>query len=113
MPAPTNPNGTAYTVKAGDLLCFRQYNKNGIGGPFVVYSNGATTGWRLNDTNGATLNQFTPQNGWYNRCADISMGGATTGTQIVDISVLTDLWTGPGTWDIWYADMAIVSNDGL
>ncbi len=40
------------------------------------------------------------------------MGGATIGQQLWYLGVLTDVWTGPGTWDIWYADMSIKSVDG-
>ena len=113
LPLPTNADGSTYIVRAGDLLCFRQYNSNAVGGPIVAYwESQSSTAWRWSDTNGATLNQFTPQNVWANRCVDMTMGGATIGQQLWFLGVLTDVWTGPGTWDIWYADMSIKSLDG-
>ena len=109
----TPPGGSgAYTVKTGDKLCFRQYTNNAIGGIGIFFSNGQSTAWRCSDTTGATLNQFSSQGAWAARCTDLTWNGTTTGTTITGMAALTDVNTGSGAWDIYYADMSIISANG-
>jgi hypothetical protein len=62
---------------------------------------------------GQEMNQMvSPQNQWVYRCADVSLGGAKTGMTLTVVSVLTDVETQQGSWDLYYADMAITSTDG-
>ena len=74
---PHNADGSDYTVQAGDMLCFRQYNTSSgggaVGGPGLFYSDGSMSAWQVSDTNGSTLNQFGAQNVWTQRCADIRL----------------------------------------
>ncbi|HZL26958.1 MAG TPA: RHS repeat-associated core domain-containing protein [Acidobacteriaceae bacterium] len=113
LPTPTNADGSPYTAQAGDMLCFRQYQGPGaVGGPAIYFSNGLNSAWIWQDTSGNTMNQLFHQGAWYQRCADMTLGGRTTGTQIGWLALVTDVATGPGTWDIWYADMSITRADG-
>ena len=113
LPMPKNADGSDYTMKANDLLCLRQYGTGGgVGGPAVSYPDGTNSAWRSPDTAGeAQLNQYGGQSTWRQRCADITMGGTRTGP-ITSIFVLTDVNTPAGTWDLYFADMSIISTDG-
>ena len=112
LPTPQNTGGDAYTVKAGDQLCSRQYANNAYGGPIVWFSNGMSTTWSWNASEGQWLNHMaSPQNQWVSRCMDLSGGGQTTDSTIT-LSVLRDSPTPAGPWDIYYADMSITSADG-
>lgn len=115
LPIPSNPDGSQYTVQTGDQLCVRQFESNAVGGPAVFYSDGSMSTWdgRWSGSDGQEMNQMSgPQNQWVFRCADVSLGGAKTGMTLTALSILTDVNTQAGTWDIYYGDMAIVSTDG-
>ena len=114
LPAPTNADGTPYTVKTGDHLCWRQYNTGGaLGGPGLFFTNGQSTYWRWGDLEtGAYVNQGGTQNAWSTRCGDLSGGGYTTGWTVAALTVEIDFTPPPGTWGIRYADMSITSADG-
>ena len=114
LPTPTNSDGTPYTIKTGDHLCWRQFNTGGaLGGPAVFFSNGFSTAWTLADMEtGAAINQGGIQNAWASRCADISYTGGATGFVINTFSVLIDYTPPPGNWGVRYADMSITSADG-
>ena len=85
---------------------------NRVGGPTLWYSDGQWTAWQMADLNGVLINQWGTQNTWTTRCADLSWGGSTVGSQITTIGLLADVYTPAGTWDILYADMTITSQNG-
>ena len=83
-----------------------------IGGPIVWFSNGMSTTWSWNASDGQWLNHMaSPQNQWVSRCMDLSGGGQTTGSTVI-LGVLRHSPTPAGPWDIYYADMSITSADG-
>lgn len=116
LPTPTNGSGGAYTVKANDQFCVRQYNTNAVvSGPFVTFSNGVSTDATWIASDGAPLGALTggwPV--WAERCADLSHSGGTTGASITSLGVTTSAQTPAGLTGFYslYADMAIVSRDG-
>ncbi len=114
LPTPQNSaGGGAYTVKAGDRMCFRQFSNSGVGGPIIWFTNGSSTAWSWTATDGQLLNQMSsPQHQWVSRCVDLTGGGSTTGSQISTLAIFTDSETPAGPWDIYYADMSISSKDG-
>jgi RHS repeat-associated protein len=116
VPTPTNPDGSAYTVKAGDQLCVRQYDTTDVvSGPVAAFSNGmSTSGWMASDGSplGALVGGW--PTAWAERCADLSGGGATAGASITSLGVNTATTQDAGALAGFalYADMTIISTDG-
>jgi len=103
------PTSGVYTIKAGDILSWRQYQVNGYGGPNVQFTDGTQTNRSIYDTAGQQVVALHTQNAWVGRSADLS---GYAGKMVQDYQVVTDGTSPAGTFDIWYGEMAIVSTDG-
>ncbi len=97
-----------YVIKQGDKMLWRQYESNCFGGLALNFG-GFNSEWNKVDSDGQTINSDTLQNQWHDRTFDLSgMTGLTTqgGWFTADTN------TPGGTWDIFFADVTIVSTDG-
>jgi len=102
--------GANYIVKANDTLYLRQLQYGAYGGPNVQFTggNGQTYGI-TSDSSGQPISAESTQGQWVTRKIDLS---AFAGLQVSDYQVVTDGSTPAGTYDIYYADIVIVSDDG-
>jgi RHS repeat-associated protein len=118
----TNPNMFAgvtsltpinYVIRNGDLLTWRQYQDGvTVGGIFFgcYDSNGNwVDGSSLEDTDGQPIAADTTKNSWHVRTVELS---SFAGLKVASIDPFQ--WTAapPGSWDIYFGDIVLVSTDG-
>ena len=65
--------------------------------------------WNTYDQNGEIINSAHAQDQWIERTVDLT---PFAGKTVCTLGVMTDAQTNACTWDVYYADMAIVSTDG-
>jgi RHS repeat-associated protein len=119
----TNPNmfagvtsltaANGYTIQSGDILTWRQYQDGvTVGGIFFGVDNSSGTfvsGNSLVDTDGQPIDADTTKNTWHVRTVDLS---SFAGMKVASIDPFQ--WTSapPGSWDIYYGDIILVSANG-
>jgi len=118
----TNPNmfagvtsltPTNYVIRNGDLLTWRQYQDGvTVGGIFFgCYdsSGNFVSGTSLTDTDGQPIDADTTKNTWHVRTVDLS---SFAGMKVASIDPFQ--WTSapPGSWDIYFGDIVLVSTGG-
>jgi RHS repeat-associated protein len=107
VPIPSN-----ITIQAGARLVWRQYQggaavpKGGVG---LVTTAGTWTNWSLTDQDGQIINSDTTQNAWHDRVVDLT---PIAGQTLQNMFLVGDGQTGVGSWDEYFADMAIIQPDG-
>ena len=101
--------GNNYVIKSGDILCLRQYQSNGYGGPNIQFSDGTQTYGVLVDNTGQPISAFQTQVTWSDRTVNLS---SFAGKTVSDYQVITDSSTPAGNYNIYYGDITIVSTDG-
>ncbi len=104
--------GVGYQIQNGDKLVFKQRQSGIIAGMYIHTSQGGDSAADgIVDQNGDNSNFSTAADGlWHDRVLDLSSFVNQT------ISALgTDTQGGPppGIWDVYYADIAIVSTNGV
>jgi RHS repeat-associated protein len=108
--------GTAnYVVQPGDVLRFRQWSNNAIGGLQLSFAGnaGSYTSSGLKDTDGQPINNDSEQGQWHYRA--VALSGQTpdaSGSTITGASIINDVSAPDGAFDLWLADVSIISLDG-
>jgi RHS repeat-associated protein len=99
-----------YVIQPHDLLLVRQWQSTGAhGGPDISFTDGTRLASSVYDQNGQLINDDGAQQTWDNRRFDIS---AYVGKTVAGVALVTEGYTQPGYWDIYYQDMVLVSADG-
>ena len=102
-------SGNNYVIQSGDILCWRQYQANGIGGPNIQFVGGSQTYGNLDDNAGQPVSALTTEGQWVYRTANLK---GFIGQTVNDYQVLTDVTSPAGSYGIYYGDIAIVSTNG-
>ena len=80
------------------------------GGIALAFCDGTYTNWNTVDQNGQPINDgFVGAGIWFMRNADLS---GNAGKRLKSISFMTEGTTPPGSWTMYYNDVALVSADG-
>ena len=101
--------GPSYVVKSNDKLVWRQFQNGAYGGPNLQFSDGTQTHEVLLDNTGQPVDVWHTESQWGARLADLSNYAGKT---ITTYQTVTDPSSPAGTYDIYLADLAIVSADG-
>ena len=99
-----------YTIRQGDVLAWRQYETGAFGGLLVGFTDSTMLTQVARDTDGQFIDADQTMNTWHERTVDMSpYVGKTISGDIVPWKSPT---SAPGTWDIYFGDMVLVSTDG-
>jgi RHS repeat-associated protein len=99
-----------YVVQSGDKLYLRQWQSTGAeGGPGLWFTDGTNTGNVTYDQDGHASNADTSSLVWHYRRIDLS---SLAGKTINNAGLITEGYTAPGNWSIYYNDVVLVSGDG-
>ena len=105
----SNPTQTR-PIQAGDALEFRQLNTGAAcGGIYLGFSGGGGTDFTTVDQNNVLGNEDNALGAWHSRRLPLD---AFAGQSIVSTGYLNEGCSGPGAWDIYFADAAITGTDG-
>jgi hypothetical protein len=77
--------------------------------PALWFQDGTNTNWVTADQDGQAINSLSSTEQWRFRRVNLS---AYANRRIGAISLLTDIGTQPGSWDIVYRDIVLISLDG-
>jgi len=108
-------NGIALTpppnivIQPNDLISWRQFNHNAVGGINVAFDNGTQTAWHVHAYDDQDLNQDYTEDQWLYRTANLY---EYAGAKITSIQVLKDVNTPVGDWFMDIADITIIHPDG-
>jgi RHS repeat-associated protein len=102
-----------YVIQSGDHLYFRQKSTATGGGMGIYFTNGNCTGCNgdiVYDTEGnAIYADYYALGSWHWRKIDLT---PVAGNQISTIRLVATLQIPAGSWDLYFADIALVSADG-
>ena len=108
---PASPSLIGYSLRSGDQLVWKQNQTTAYGGVYLFTSASGTTAWTLKDQNGEYTNSSQQTDGnWHSRTVDLSSFAGKSITQVV---LVADLYSPPGNWATQFADIVVVSTDGL
>jgi hypothetical protein len=108
-PAVAGRASTDYVIRTGDVLAFQQYQSaNARGGMAIWFQDGTNTNWVTADQDGQAINSLSSTE--QRRFRRVSLS-AYANRRIGAISLLTDVGTQPGSWDIVYRDIVLISLD--
>ncbi len=98
-------------VQVGDKISWRQFNLgngNVSSGLFLGFGNNTDSSGPLQDTTGTFAVAGGGNGQWQMRTADLSAYAGLT----INGLALDSSWGATGTWDTWYADIAVYRSDG-
>jgi RHS repeat-associated protein len=101
---------SGYVIQSGDHLFLRQFQSSGArGGITLSFASGQDMNWVTYDQDGQQSNSDTITNSWHYRNIDMSQWA---GESVTAVTLVADGYTAPGSWDIYYQDIALVSANG-
>lgn len=101
----------SYVVQSSDRISWRQYQYGGAeGGIGILFADGTSTNWSTMDTDGQVMNSDTIENSWHYRTVDLSQFAGKT---ISQMWITADAATPPGSWQMWFSDIAIFGSTGI
>jgi RHS repeat-associated protein len=101
---------STYTIRQGDVLTWRQYQVGAFGGLLVGFTDLTNLNQVAQDTDGQFIDADQTMNTWHERIVDLSAyAGKTVNGSIIPWMSPT---SAPGTWDLYFGDINLVSTDG-
>ena len=101
---------SGYVIQNGDKVFWRQYQTGGAeGGLSFLFTDDTCTNWTTLDSSGDVMNSDVTQGVWHERSVDLSsFANKTVGESWIG----ADVETAVGSWNSYFADIAIVSANG-
>jgi RHS repeat-associated protein len=98
----------AQVIRTGDKLVWRQYQTGVASGGIQLWLNNSFKA-TANDTDSQPIYADTTMNAWHSRSVDLS---SYAGDTLTSMAIWNYTGGSPGSWDIYFADIALLRADG-